>query len=243
MEFWLPAEGSALPLHAVISSFSPTDALSLLFFFLFFFSAENCGLFWSVQTSCSQHRLATFTLLVLKQPGLGSRSSREQRGTHPTAPSMQVHWCLQFGRKISPFWWILLLYSQDLPSDLADKAKAGSRTVNRAVTTIFVFSFYNRWDVPLQMPIADSFLPPKLHSKPFVWSHGCVSLQSSNSCRGQTPQQPQLTSTFVHSPLVQVKSPQRHGQCLGHEADTWGLAKNIKHFHLEVRESALVIWH
>lgn len=58
----------------------------------------------SSHTHSSQHWPATLTSLGLAQPKLGRESSCGHRGTHPTAPSMHVHWCLQLGWKLSPFW-------------------------------------------------------------------------------------------------------------------------------------------
>ena len=50
-----------------------------------------------------------------------------QGGVHPTAPSMQVHWCLHPAEKLSPLWYILPLYSQDLPSSLATGGGGGEK--------------------------------------------------------------------------------------------------------------------
>lgn len=58
----------------------------------------------SSHTHSSQHWPATLTSLGFAQPKLGSESSCGHSGTHPTAPSMHVHWCLQLGWKLSPFW-------------------------------------------------------------------------------------------------------------------------------------------
>lgn len=58
----------------------------------------------SSHTHSSQHWPATLTSLGLAQPRLGRESSCGHSGTHPTAPSMHVHWCLQLGWKLSPFW-------------------------------------------------------------------------------------------------------------------------------------------
>lgn len=58
----------------------------------------------SSQTHSSQHCPGTLTSLGLGQPRLGRESSWGQSGMQPTAPSMHVHWCLQFGWKLSPFW-------------------------------------------------------------------------------------------------------------------------------------------
>lgn len=77
--------------------------LTLLNFLLCFFIIALCASVSSGQTSCSQHPPGTLTRLSLAQPNKGSENSRGQRETHPTAPSMQVHWCLQLGWKVSPF--------------------------------------------------------------------------------------------------------------------------------------------
>lgn len=58
----------------------------------------------SSHTHSSQHWPGTLTSLGLAQPRLGRESSCGHSGTHPTAPSMHVHWCLQLGWKLSPFW-------------------------------------------------------------------------------------------------------------------------------------------
>lgn len=58
----------------------------------------------SSQTHSSQHWPGTLTSLGLAQPRLGRDSSWGHSGTQPTAPSMHVHWCLQLGWKLSPFW-------------------------------------------------------------------------------------------------------------------------------------------
>lgn len=119
-----PGKDLDSPPHTGVNPFllvrSFSDALlSFLCFFLFFFTSELSFFAFSRQMSCSQHCPGTLTRLGFAQPNLVTVSSCGQRETHPTAPSMQVHWCLQFGRKISPFWYILLLYSHVLPSNLA----------------------------------------------------------------------------------------------------------------------------
>lgn len=58
----------------------------------------------SSHTHSSQHWPATLTNRGFAQPRLGRESSCGHSGTHPTAPSMHVHWCLQLGWKLSPFW-------------------------------------------------------------------------------------------------------------------------------------------
>lgn len=119
-----PGRDLNVPLHSRLNlflsarSFSNT-LLSFLCFVMCFFTARvSLG-----HTSWSQHPSGTLTRFGFAQSSLGRMTTRGQRETQPTAPSMQVHWCLQFGRKFSPFWYILLLYSQDLPSDLADSKK------------------------------------------------------------------------------------------------------------------------
>ena len=58
----------------------------------------------SSHTHSSQHWPATLTSLGLAQPRLGRESSCGHSGMQPTAPSIHVHWCLQLGWKLSPFW-------------------------------------------------------------------------------------------------------------------------------------------
>lgn len=67
-------------------------------------SSSSSASLLSSQTHSSQHCPGTLTSLGLGQPRLGRESSCGQSGMQPTAPSMHVHWCLQFGWKLSPFW-------------------------------------------------------------------------------------------------------------------------------------------
>lgn len=67
-------------------------------------SSSSSASLLSSQTHSSQHCPGTLTSLGLGQPRLGRESSCGQSGMQPTAPSMHVHWCLQLGWKLSPFW-------------------------------------------------------------------------------------------------------------------------------------------
>lgn len=171
------------------------------------------------QISCLQHRPGTLTRLGNAQPSLDSISSCGQKETHPTAPSMQVHWCLQFGRKISPFWYILLLYSHVLPSNFAKFEKQGRNEMKRKAYKRSHKIQNTEVTVPRQTPLTEPCPPPKLHSSPFVWSHGCVLLQSSKSCCAQTLQHPQPSSIRL-TPAAHLGVFRGHRQSFGHEADT-----------------------
>lgn len=74
--------------------------------------------------------------------------------------------------------------------------------------------------VPRQMPLTEPYPPPKLHSSPFVWSQGCVLLQSSKSCCAHTLQHPQPSSMRL-TPAAHLGVFGGHRQSFGHEADTW----------------------
>lgn len=70
------------------------------------------------------------------------------------------------------------------------------------------------------MPLTEPYPPPKLHSSPFVWSQGCVLLQSSKSCCAQTLQHPQ-PSSMRRTPAAHLGMFGGHRQSFGHEAATW----------------------
>lgn len=67
-------------------------------------------------THSSQHFPGTLTRLGMGQSGLGSRMFMEQSGTHPTAPSRQVHWYLQLLWNISPLLYTMPPITQVAPS-------------------------------------------------------------------------------------------------------------------------------
>ncbi|KAK6310876.1 hypothetical protein J4Q44_G00189310, partial [Coregonus suidteri] len=86
---------------------SSSECLSLQPSLLTFFSTEAEPTTFpssSGQTSSSQQRPGTLTGLCSAQPSLGRESCWGHRDTHPKAPSMHVHWCLQLALKLSPFW-------------------------------------------------------------------------------------------------------------------------------------------
>lgn len=94
-----------VPLHSGLNLFLSArwfsnTLLSFLCFFICFFTTRVS----SGHSSWSQHPPGTLTRFGFAQPSLGRMTTWGQRETQPTAPSMQVHWCLQFGRKFSPFW-------------------------------------------------------------------------------------------------------------------------------------------
>lgn len=106
MKVFLPGRDLSPPLPTSTSSFLLVRSLSsssLNVFLPKIFSRISVSL-PSSHTHSSQHWPATLTSLGLAQPRLGRESSCGHRGTHPTAPSMHVHWCLQLGWKLSPFW-------------------------------------------------------------------------------------------------------------------------------------------
>lgn len=72
------------------------------------------------------------------------------------------------------------------------------------------------------MPLTEPYPPPKLHSSPFVLSHGCVLLQSSKSCCAQTLQHPQPSSMRL-TPAAHLGLSGGHRHSFGHEADTWDI--------------------
>lgn len=93
------------PLHSGLNLFLSArwfsnTLLSFRCFFICFFTTRVS----SGHSSWSQHPPGTLTRFGFAQPSLGRMTTWGQRETQPTAPSMQVHWCLQFGRKFSPFW-------------------------------------------------------------------------------------------------------------------------------------------
>lgn len=90
---------SGLNLFLSARWFSNTLLSFLCFFICFFTTRVSSG-----HSSWSQHPPGTLTRFGFAQPSLGRMTTWGQRETQPTAPSMQVHWCLQFGRKFSPFW-------------------------------------------------------------------------------------------------------------------------------------------
>lgn len=103
---FLPGRDFSPPLTIEMSSFMLVRSSSKSFItesLPKIFSRMSVSLL-SSHTHSSQHWPATLTSLGLAQPKLGRESSCGHSGTHPTAPSMHVHWCLQLGWKLSPFW-------------------------------------------------------------------------------------------------------------------------------------------
>lgn len=60
---------------------------------------------WGSHTHFSQHSPGTCTLRGMGQSGPGSIMSRLQRGTQVICPSQHMHWYLQLGIKVWPFWY------------------------------------------------------------------------------------------------------------------------------------------
>lgn len=72
------------------------------------------------QSTLKQHCPGILVSCGYGQEGEAGGSLLVHSGAQPTAPSMQLHWCLQPARKVSPFWYILPLYSHVRPSELAE---------------------------------------------------------------------------------------------------------------------------
>lgn len=106
LDVYLPGKDFSPPLTRAMSSFLlvrsfsdssvPLSLLKSLY-------TESASL-PSAHSHSSQHRPGTFTSRGFAQPRLGRESSCGHSGMQPTAPSMHVHWCLQLGWKLSPFW-------------------------------------------------------------------------------------------------------------------------------------------
>lgn len=106
------------------------------------------------QSTLKQHCPGILTSRGYGQDGDAGGSLLLQRGAHPTAPSMQVHWCLHPARKLSPFWYILPLYSHVRPSDLAEKTTSFSSSSVHIVPIVILKPEWQRGVQPdmLQAP-------------------------------------------------------------------------------------------
>lgn len=105
------------------------------------------------------------------------------RGTHPTAPSRQVHWYLQLLWKDSPLLYTIPPNTQGAPS--------------RAVHT----------------PILRLAGEPKSQKSPLWWSQGSRSVHSSPSCLAHTLQQPQPSCTRLTPAGHVGGGPAPHWHC------------------------------
>lgn len=76
---------------------------------------------WGSHTHFSQHSPGTWILRGIGQSGPGSITSKLQRGTQPIWPTWQMHWYLQLGKKIWPFWYTEPSKTHMLPMETKNK--------------------------------------------------------------------------------------------------------------------------
>lgn len=142
----------------------------------------------------SQHLPGTLTRLGMGQSGLGSRTSMEQRGTQPTAPSRQVHWYLQLLWKDSPLLYTMPPNTQGVPSRAARTKNTGlsqrssPKTQSSGQMKLAAVS-------PVHTPMRLLMGAPKSQYRPLCGSHTSFSVHSSPICLAHTRQQPQPSST------------------------------------------------